>query len=312
MHVHKGRVEGDGAEIALWYGHGDLRVVTETGIRGNLFARVVEDELDDFYVGRRPHPGERSRGRRDPPGWVIRCRSYEVEGVRRAFAVLGELAAHSDEMGAADVARSLDMGRSTVFRMLVTLEGLGAVRQNPATRRYRLGPELIMLGRSATEQLDLRSRSATDDVPPRRDGPPAALPQRRAVRRASSASNTSPAACRSSCTARRDAPCRTTRAHPDTCFSRSATTELRAESSMGRCRDTPRERRPRPRRCVASSPRCASGASRTAGTISTSASARWRRRSSTPTIERRRLARPRRILCRRGTAARRPARRRVL
>ena len=29
MHVHKGRVDGDGAEIALWYGHGDLRVVTE-------------------------------------------------------------------------------------------------------------------------------------------------------------------------------------------------------------------------------------------------------------------------------------------
>ena len=50
MHVHKGRVEGDGAEIALWYGHGDLRVVSETGIRGNLFARVVEDELDDFYA----------------------------------------------------------------------------------------------------------------------------------------------------------------------------------------------------------------------------------------------------------------------
>lgn len=50
MHVHKGRVDGDGAEIALWYGHGDLRVVTETGIRGNLFARVVEEELDDFLA----------------------------------------------------------------------------------------------------------------------------------------------------------------------------------------------------------------------------------------------------------------------
>ena len=84
---------------------------------------------------------------------------YDVEGVRRAFAVLGQLAAHSDEIGAADVARSLDMSRSTAFRILVTLEGLGAVRQNPATRRYRLGPELIMLGRSASEQLDLRSEA---------------------------------------------------------------------------------------------------------------------------------------------------------
>lgn len=51
MHVHKGRIGNDeGAEIALWYGHGDLRVVTESGIRGNLFARIVEDELEDFYA----------------------------------------------------------------------------------------------------------------------------------------------------------------------------------------------------------------------------------------------------------------------
>ena len=50
MHVHKSRIgHGAGAEIALWYGHGDLRVVSETGIRGNLFAEVVPEQLDDFY-----------------------------------------------------------------------------------------------------------------------------------------------------------------------------------------------------------------------------------------------------------------------
>lgn len=48
MHVHKGRIEGAGAEIAFWYGHGDLRVVTETGIRGNLFAEVLPEQLEDF------------------------------------------------------------------------------------------------------------------------------------------------------------------------------------------------------------------------------------------------------------------------
>lgn len=50
MHVHKARIGlGDGAEIALWYGHGDLRIVTETGIRGNLFAEVIPEQLDEFY-----------------------------------------------------------------------------------------------------------------------------------------------------------------------------------------------------------------------------------------------------------------------
>lgn len=50
MHVHKDRIGGrDGAEIALWYGHGDLRYVTESGIRGNMFAEVIEEDLDRFY-----------------------------------------------------------------------------------------------------------------------------------------------------------------------------------------------------------------------------------------------------------------------
>jgi hypothetical protein len=50
MHVHKERMgDVDTAEIAIWYGPGDLRIVTETGIRGNLFAEVVPEQLDDFY-----------------------------------------------------------------------------------------------------------------------------------------------------------------------------------------------------------------------------------------------------------------------
>jgi hypothetical protein len=51
MHVHRARIgDGPGAEIAIWYGHGDLRVVTETGIRGNLFAEIVPEQLDAFLA----------------------------------------------------------------------------------------------------------------------------------------------------------------------------------------------------------------------------------------------------------------------
>jgi hypothetical protein len=51
MHVHKERMgDVDTAEVAIWYGPGDLRVVTETGIRGNLFAEVPPAELDAFYA----------------------------------------------------------------------------------------------------------------------------------------------------------------------------------------------------------------------------------------------------------------------
>jgi hypothetical protein len=51
MHVHKERMgDVDTAEVAIWYGPGDLRIVTETGIRGNLFAEVVPEQLADFYA----------------------------------------------------------------------------------------------------------------------------------------------------------------------------------------------------------------------------------------------------------------------
>jgi hypothetical protein len=51
MHVHRERMgDVDTAEVAIWYGPGDLRVVTETGIRGNLFAEVPPAELDAFYA----------------------------------------------------------------------------------------------------------------------------------------------------------------------------------------------------------------------------------------------------------------------
>jgi IclR family KDG regulon transcriptional repressor len=84
---------------------------------------------------------------------------YEVEVVRRAFSILDDLAARGGDLGAADLARSSGLGRSTVFRLLTTLQGLGAVRQDQQTRRYRLGAELIALGRSAGDQLDLRSEA---------------------------------------------------------------------------------------------------------------------------------------------------------
>jgi hypothetical protein len=51
MHLHKERMgDVDTAEVAIWYGPGDLRIVTETGIRGNLFAEVLPEQLDDFYA----------------------------------------------------------------------------------------------------------------------------------------------------------------------------------------------------------------------------------------------------------------------
>lgn len=49
--AHKINLEGhksDAAEIAIWYGEGDLRRMTECGVRGNLFG-TVNGDLDSFF-----------------------------------------------------------------------------------------------------------------------------------------------------------------------------------------------------------------------------------------------------------------------
>jgi hypothetical protein len=41
----------DAAEVAVWYGEGDLRRMTECGVRGNHFATITDGLEDVFRVG---------------------------------------------------------------------------------------------------------------------------------------------------------------------------------------------------------------------------------------------------------------------
>lgn len=46
--INLGGHREDAAEIAIWYGEGELRRMTECGVRGNHFA-TVEDGLTEFF-----------------------------------------------------------------------------------------------------------------------------------------------------------------------------------------------------------------------------------------------------------------------
>ena len=50
----------------------------------------------------------------------------------------------------------LGLNKASVFRLLATLAGQGFVRQDPDTRAYGLGSELVVLGRAASESLHFR------------------------------------------------------------------------------------------------------------------------------------------------------------
>lgn len=86
----------------------------------------------------------------DPPG------SRALLGsVRNAARVLRAFSHADQELGVSELARRLDLGKSTTHRLVATLEAERLLEQDPRTGKYRLGLALYELGTSVTEHVDL-------------------------------------------------------------------------------------------------------------------------------------------------------------
>ena len=82
-----------------------------------------------------------------------------IQSVGRAISVLRSFTETEPELGVVELGSRLGLHKSTVFRMLATLEQEGLVSQNPATGKYRLGLGLISLAGVALGRLDVRALS---------------------------------------------------------------------------------------------------------------------------------------------------------
>ena len=82
---------------------------------------------------------------------------YDAPSVKKAFEILGALSSSKEGLGVSEIARGLNMAKSTVHGMTSALEELGAVMRDPTTKRYRLGFTLFELGRLAYSQIDLKA-----------------------------------------------------------------------------------------------------------------------------------------------------------
>jgi DNA-binding IclR family transcriptional regulator len=71
---------------------------------------------------------------------------YLVPALVRGFNVLRTLSERRASLTLSEVATALDVTRSSAFRLLYTLEHLGYVESDPATKSYRLGPQVLSLG----------------------------------------------------------------------------------------------------------------------------------------------------------------------
>ena len=69
-------------------------------------------------------------------------------------------------MGISDIARDLNIAKSTVHGMTSALEEQGAIMRDPLTKRYTLGFTLFELGKKAYSQIDLKelARPVMEDL----------------------------------------------------------------------------------------------------------------------------------------------------
>lgn len=82
--------------------------------------------------------------------------SDAVRSVIRALSLLDILAQSRTERPLCDIAQAAELPSSTVHRLLNNLVRLRYVTQNRVTANYALGENLILLGRKAEQQHDVR------------------------------------------------------------------------------------------------------------------------------------------------------------
>ncbi len=78
-----------------------------------------------------------------------------LSSVTNALRVLDCFSATERELGVSELARRLDMGKSTVHRLCATLAAGGLLDHNAETGRYRLGLRLYELGALVSAHMDL-------------------------------------------------------------------------------------------------------------------------------------------------------------
>lgn len=93
---------------------------------------------------------------------------YRIRAVERALFLLKTFLGNDSDLSAAEIGKRIELDPSTTFRMLVTLEEHGFVRQDPTTGKYRLGVICLELGSQFLKVNDVRG-SAVDVMQRLRD-----------------------------------------------------------------------------------------------------------------------------------------------
>jgi IclR family transcriptional regulator, acetate operon repressor len=86
---------------------------------------------------------------------MIQHDAGDIRSVTKAIQVL-RLLSDAGELGVTQLSSQLHVHKSTVSRLLATLERHGVVSRNPQTDKFGLGPALISLAGAALQRIDVR------------------------------------------------------------------------------------------------------------------------------------------------------------
>jgi DNA-binding IclR family transcriptional regulator len=78
-----------------------------------------------------------------------------VQSLHRAIAILQAVVHSKNGIGLAELCKEVGLHTSTAFHLAKTLVTLGVIRQEPDTKRYRVGSRLFSLASGALDELEL-------------------------------------------------------------------------------------------------------------------------------------------------------------
>lgn len=80
----------------------------------------------------------------------------EVQSVRRAFAVLFAFTAETPVLSVAEIAERVELNRTTVHRLVATLEASGVIKRERDSPKYALSAQVLQLANTFIQQSDVR------------------------------------------------------------------------------------------------------------------------------------------------------------
>lgn len=83
----------------------------------------------------------------------------EIQALARGLKLLELLAAGDVDVGVTELAGQMGIDKSSVSRLVQTLAAYGFAEQDPMSRRYRLGPQIVRLSRSLLARMPLRDEA---------------------------------------------------------------------------------------------------------------------------------------------------------